>query len=88
MEKLSYTEIQAGDTLDSSKKIFSDLLENKATKAQNNVVAANAGLALYHYMKHHNKAATLVDCVGQASEALRSGKVKSIFNQLLELTGR
>jgi len=46
LEKLTQESIYGGKTVASSAKIFTNVLENKATTAQKNVVCANAALAI------------------------------------------
>jgi anthranilate phosphoribosyltransferase len=51
-------------------KIFIDILENKGTEEQNNVVIANAAIGLNVYYSKNN----LNECVEMARESLKSGK--------------
>src|SRR5882724_3356125 len=73
-------QIKGGATVEESARIFLDILEGRGTVAQNSVVAANAGMALYC----SNRKETLVNSVGKAREALESGKALKVFNSLLE----
>ena len=43
---LKQSEIYGGDSVDSSAKIFMDVLSGKGTEAQNNVICANSGMAI------------------------------------------
>ena len=43
---LKQSEIYGGDSVETSAKIFMDILNGKGTEAQNNVVCANAGVAI------------------------------------------
>jgi anthranilate phosphoribosyltransferase len=73
-------QIKGGTTVEESAGIFMDILQGRGTEAQNSVVAANAGMALYCC----NRTETLVNSVRKAREALESGKALKIFNSLLE----
>jgi len=43
---LNQEEIQGGSTIEESARIFTDIISGKGTEAQNNVVCANAGMAI------------------------------------------
>jgi len=78
---LKAIEIAGGDTLTSSAKIFMDVLQNKGTQAQQNVVCANAGMALA-------TAENLSPLEGfeKAKASLLSGKALEAFNTLQNLS--
>ena len=61
--------------------IFVQILENKGTDAQNNVVISNAALAIQCF----NPAKSLADVVAEARESLTSGKALNKLNKLIEL---
>ncbi len=46
LQAIQQSEIYGGNTVESSAKIFMNVLEGKGTDAQNNVVCANAGVAI------------------------------------------
>jgi anthranilate phosphoribosyltransferase len=46
VSRLSQTDIQGGTTIEASSKIFLNIISGKGTQAQNNVVCANAGIAI------------------------------------------
>ncbi|MGI9546483.1 MAG: anthranilate phosphoribosyltransferase [Flavobacteriaceae bacterium] len=46
VSSVSANEIAGGDSIEESAKIFMQILESKGTEAQNNVVCANAGIAI------------------------------------------
>ncbi|MGE5943734.1 MAG: anthranilate phosphoribosyltransferase [Flavobacteriales bacterium] len=73
--------IYGGDTVESSAKIFMDVIQGKGTEAQNNVVCANAGLAIAT-VKHisHKQGFEL------AKESLLSGKAKQSLETLIALS--
>lgn len=81
ISKLNAEEICGGDTVNSSAKIFMDLLQNKGTTAQQQVVCANAGMAI----------ATAKKCTPKegyelAKETLANGNALHAFNQLQKIS--
>jgi anthranilate phosphoribosyltransferase len=72
-------ELKGGDTIEESAKIFLNILEGKGTEAQNSVVIANAGMALY---AGHQKEGT-TSAIEKARESLTSGKALATFKKLL-----
>lgn len=71
--------IQGGSTVEASAKIFEMILRGKGTKAQNEVVLANAALAL----RCADQRNSLQEAYARASEALFSGKALAVFNGLI-----
>ena len=69
-----------GKTVDDSAKIFMKVLEGQGTDAQNQVVTANAGLAIYCGMS-----VSMEDGIEAAKESLHSGKALQTFKKLLEV---
>lgn len=67
-----------GDSVAEAAKIFVDILNNKATAAQKDVVLANAGLAIRCFCPDKS----LATCVDEAREALESGKAAEILKGL------
>ena len=76
---LKQEEIAGGNSVEDSAKIFTDVLNNKGTKAQTNVVLANAACAISTI--EENK--TLPECVEIAKESLVSGKALNTFKLLM-----
>jgi anthranilate phosphoribosyltransferase len=77
--KLKESEIQGGDTVESSAKIFADILNGNGTDAQTNVVLCNAALAIQTI-----KADTsLADCYYEAEESLLGKKALNSFTKLI-----
>ena len=77
VEPLSEKQITGGDTVSSSASIFMSVLDGKGTTAQNNVVSANAAMAI----------ATATDCTPiegfeKAKISLMSGKAYQAFKTL------
>ncbi|MBU3821144.1 anthranilate phosphoribosyltransferase [Flavobacteriaceae bacterium XHP0103] len=73
--------IFGGSTVESSAKIFMDVIQGKGTEAQNNVVCANAGLAIATAKQISHKEGFEI-----AKESLRSGKAKESLDTLIELS--
>ncbi|PSK92555.1 anthranilate phosphoribosyltransferase [Taibaiella chishuiensis] len=74
-------ELEAGDGVQQAATIFKAVLDNTATRAQQQVVIANSALAI-----QCRSGLPLADCMAQAEESLRSGKALSVFQQLLKTT--
>jgi anthranilate phosphoribosyltransferase len=72
-------ELSGGDTVEESGKIFMDILEGRGTKAQNDVVIANAGLSLF--AGHQEEG--LESAIAKAREALISGKALQAFKKMI-----
>ncbi len=78
--KLKEEELSGGDSLDSAKEIFLNVLENKGTPAQKNVVLANAALGIQTI----NPTLTYEDATNQAKESLESGKAFSSLKTVID----
>ncbi|KAF2332616.1 anthranilate phosphoribosyltransferase [Flavobacterium daemonense] len=77
---LSQTEIEGGKTIEESAEIFTNIISGKGNEAQNNVVCANAAMAI----------ATVTKCSPKegfelAKESLLSGKGLKALNKLKDL---
>lgn len=81
VQPISPNEIVGGDSIEESAKIFMDVLSGKGTSAQNNVVSANAGIAI-----------ATVKGIGPregfelAKESLLSGKGLQVLQKLQSLS--
>ena len=73
--------IFGGDTVNDAAKIFVDIISGNGTDAQNNVVCANAGLAIATSNKLTHKEGFEI-----AKESLFSGKAKQSLDTLIELS--
>ena len=78
---LSQTEIEGGKTIEESAEIFTNIISGKGNEAQNNVVCANAAMAI----------STVTKCSPQegfelAKESLFSGKGHQALKKLQELS--
>ncbi len=81
VENLKASEISGGDSIESSAKIFLSILKGNGTTPQNNVVCANAGMAI----------ATSTGCTpkegfDKAQESLNSGMALKSLKKLQELS--
>lgn len=80
LEEVKATDIYGGETVEESAKIFMNVLEGNGTRSQNDVVIANAGMALYC----GNREAGILDSMEKAKEALVSGRALEKFKKLLD----
>jgi anthranilate phosphoribosyltransferase len=78
---LKQNEIQGGKTIDESAKLFMNILEGKGTDAQNNVVCANAGMAIATV-----NSLSPIQGFENAKESLFSGKALFALNKLQQLS--
>ena len=72
--------IFGGNTVRQSTQIFKSIISGKGTEAQNNVVCANAGLAIATAKKISHKAGCEL-----AKESLRQGKAQACLTKLIAL---
>ncbi len=81
MHYIEQAEIFGGSTVNESAKIFKKIIAGKGSKAQNNVVCANAGLAIATVNQiSHQEGFEL------AKESLKSGKAKISLEKLIEIS--
>ena len=73
--------IFGGNTVEDAAKIFMKVIQGKGSEAQNNVVCANAGLAIATVKQIDHKHGFEL-----AKESLLSGKAKVCLNKLIELS--
>lgn len=78
---LSQSDIEGGKTIDESADMFINILSGKGNEAQNNVVCANAAMAISTVTK-----CTPQEGFEQAKESLFSGKGLEALNKLKELS--
>jgi anthranilate phosphoribosyltransferase len=79
--QLSESEIEGGKTIEESAEIFMNILSGKGTEAQNNVVCANAGMAIATVTK-----CTPLEGFQIAKESLLSGKGLVALKKLKDLS--
>jgi anthranilate phosphoribosyltransferase len=78
---LTQKEIQGGTTIEESAKLFMNIIEGKGTDAQNNVVCANAGMAIATV-----NSLSPLQGFEIAKESLLSGKALLALNKLQQLS--
>ncbi len=81
VEQITQEEIFGGNTVEDSAKIFIDVISGKGTEAQNNVVCANAGMAIATVKKLQPK-----EGFELAKESLLSGKAMETLKKLQEIS--
>ena len=77
---LKQEDIHGGETVESSAQIFEDILNGKGTKPQQDVVLANAGLAIAV-----GKQIDIASGIAEARESLESGRASRSFKSFLEI---
>ena len=80
-ERLSPSDLRGGQTIAEAAGIFNSVLEGKGTKAQNNVVNANAMMAIKCF--HPEK--SFDECKSMAEESLFGGKALKSFRSLIKM---
>ncbi|MDC8004424.1 anthranilate phosphoribosyltransferase [Aureisphaera galaxeae] len=81
VKRIQQSDIYGGETVESSAQIFTDILNGKGTEAQNNVVCANAGLAISTV-----NGSSIIDGFEKAKESLLSGNALKTLKKLQELS--
>ena len=81
VQPLLQEQITGGNSVESSATIFLDILNGKGTEAQNNVVCANAGMAIATVEQIEP-----IQGFEKAKESLLSGKGLAALNKVLELS--
>ena len=78
-QKLSQSDLFGGDTVEEAADIFYKILDGQGTTAQQDVVIANAGLAIHCFKSNQS----LVDCMAEAEESLLSKKALEKLKKLV-----
>lgn len=81
LKQIKQEDIFGGDSVENAAKIFMNIIKGNGTQAQNNVVCANAGLAIATSKQIEHK-----DGFELAKESLLSGKAKESLDKLIELS--
>lgn len=81
LKQIQQSDIFGGDSVESSANIFKNIISGQGTEAQNNVVCANAGLAIATVNNISHK-----DGFELAKQSLESGKAKQSLEKLIELS--
>lgn len=80
LDRVNPADIQAGRTIEESASILKTILAGRGTGAQESVVAASAGLAMWI----REESGSLTDYVRRAKEIVRSGAAEKIIERSLE----
>jgi len=83
VDQIQQSDLYGGETVKASAKIFIDLLSGKGTHAQNNVVCANAALAIATVEN-----CTIIEGFEKAKISLNSGKALQALKKLQELSDK
>jgi anthranilate phosphoribosyltransferase len=78
--KFKQEDLFGGKTADESAKLFLTVLNGEGTKAQNEVVIANAGIAIHCATKR-----SLDVCFNEARESLQSKQALNVYNKLINV---
>ncbi len=81
VNQLTQKDIEGGTTIEQSAQLFVDVISGKGTEAQNNVVCANAGMAIATVKK-----LTPIQGFELAKESLLSGKGLKALKKLKDLS--
>ena len=81
VNKVEQKEIFGGNTVKQAARLFTKIINGNGTEAQNNVVYANAGLAIATAKQISHK-----EGFKFAKESLKSGKAKESLSKLIELS--
>lgn len=73
------TQLYGGDTPKRAADIFLNVIENKATKAQRDVVVANAAVAIQTICPQKS----ISDCIGEAEEVFHNGRLLKTFQKFI-----
>jgi len=78
-KKVLAEDLKGGTTIKASAKIFEQILKGEGTRSQNDVVIANAGMALYAA----NPNLEIDEAMSQAEDSLKSGAALASFSKML-----
>ncbi len=80
MKKIAQSELFGGETVEDAAKIFINVLENKATEAQINIVVINAAFAIQTICPEKS----IEQCSQEALEAVKNGRAKIAFEKYIK----
>jgi len=78
---IKQADLHGGDTVESSAKIFTTIISGNGTEAQNNVVCANAGMAI----SVANQCSIEIG-IEKAKDSLQSGKALQVLQKLQKIS--
>ena len=79
LQPLAPEDLYGGETPEEGRDIFLGVLDGTAGRAREDVVCANAGLAIH--VIHPER--SLADCTAEARESIRSGAARRVLHKLL-----
>lgn len=81
LRKLYFEDIKGGETIEEAAQIFMNIISGKGTEAQQNVVCANAALAIVTVEN-----LTVINAFAKAKESLQSGKALKKLQKLQQIS--
>ena len=81
LSKLYFEDIKGGETIEESAQIFMNIISGNGTEAQQNVVCANAALAIATVEN-----STIINAFAKAKESLQSGKALEKLQKLQKIS--
>ena len=81
LRKLLFEEIKGGETIEQSAGIFMNIISGKGTESQQNVVCANAALAIATVEN-----SSIINAFAKAKESLQSGKALEKLQKLQQIS--
>ena len=81
LSKLYFEDIKGGETIEESAQIFMNIISGKGTEAQQNVVCANAALAIATVEN-----SSVINAFAKAKESLQSGKALEKLQKLQQIS--
>lgn len=82
VKRIKPEQIGGGSSIEDAGRVFTEVLENKGTQAQNQVVCMNAAMAINCF----ERTKSFEECVSIAEESLASGNAMRSFKKLIELS--
>lgn len=79
LQQVAASAIYGGDTIDAAAALFRKILQGEGSRQQEDVVIANAAMAI----RLLEKDKSIADCVSLAGESLRSGKAFGVLQKLV-----
>lgn len=79
--RCAQSDLSGGETPGDAARIFTDVINNRATEAQKNAVVVNAAVAI----RTIGRDTSMEDCIAQAREVIDNGRLKDTFSRFLEL---
>lgn len=81
LETNTQEDLFGGESVEDAARIFSNVLQNKASKPHKNAVIANAAVAIQCYKKN----ISIQEAVSEARDSLESGRANQSFEKLINL---